>query len=77
MHSLLPEHCRLHQAVNYRYEASAAPSASLFNLTTAKIIYLRITNRTTNAYKNAIMVIKELNSSVGNSTMKFDIYIQK
>jgi hypothetical protein len=60
-----------------RYEASAAPSASLFNLTTAKIIYLRITNRTTTAYKNAIMVIKELNSSAGNSTMKFDIYIQK
>ncbi|TKC55582.1 hypothetical protein FBD94_24810 [Pedobacter hiemivivus] len=60
-----------------RYEASAAPSASLFNLTTAKIIYLRITNRTTTAYKNAIMVIKEVNSSAGNSTMKFDIYIQK
>ncbi|MNK01701.1 hypothetical protein D3C87_195070 [compost metagenome] len=60
-----------------RYEATAAPSTSLFNLSTAKILFLRITNKVNNTYKNAIMEVKEVNSNAGNSTIKFDIYIQK
>ena len=60
-----------------KFDATATATTSIFNLTTANIIYIRIPDATGAGYKNAIMVVKDATSSGGTSTVKFDIYVQK
>jgi hypothetical protein len=60
-----------------KFDAAATPTTSIFNLTTANLIYIRIPDVTGPGYKNALMVVKEATSAGGASTVKFDIYIQK
>ncbi|WAC40535.1 hypothetical protein [Pedobacter sp. SL55] len=53
-------------------------SSQVYNTTNASIIYAQIPN-SAGVMKNCIIKVKEfsVNSTVGNSTIKFDIYIQK
>ncbi|WP_017257569.1 hypothetical protein [Pedobacter arcticus] len=61
-----------------RYTATAAATASLFNLTDGKLVYLKITDPLTSITKNALICIKDAkDDGAVNSTIKFDIYIQK
>jgi len=59
-----------------RYEANGAPSATLFNLTSANLIYTRIPTGAT-TFKNALIQVKDIHVDGGNSTIRFDILIQK
>jgi hypothetical protein len=58
-----------------RYDPSSPASASLFNLTDAYLIYVRIPDGA--GHKNAIVRLKEIMPDGGNSTIKFDFHIQK
>lgn len=64
---------------NPRFDAVAAPTTSVFNKTTARIIYAKITDPSTSVVKNALIHVKDAvaEANVNNSTIKFDIYIQK
>lgn len=59
-----------------RYQPSGSPSTSLFNLTDARLVYIRIPD-SSGGFKNAILHVKEVTPDAGNSTIKFDIYVQK
>jgi hypothetical protein len=61
-----------------RFDAAAAASATVFNLTDASLIYVRIPDFAGSAtYKNALIKVKEATSTTGTSTIKFDIIVQK
>ncbi len=61
-----------------RYDANTAGTSSLFNATTANLIAVRIPDvGNPSSSKFALIRVKEANFSAGNSTIKFDIYIQK
>jgi len=63
-----------------RYDAAATPSSSIFNATNANLIAVRIPDiGNPNSSKLAVIHVKEcaVAPTVGNSTIKFDIYIQK
>lgn len=60
-----------------RFDAVAAATATVFNTTTAYLIYVRIPDANGITYKNALIRAKEAVSSTGTSTVKFDILIQK
>jgi len=64
---------------NPRFDAAAAPTTSVFNATTARVIFIKITDPSTSVVKNGIIHVKEgvAANPIGNSTIKFDIYIQK
>jgi hypothetical protein len=64
---------------NPRFDAAATPTTSVFNATTARVIFVKITDPTTSIVKNGIIHVKEgvAANPIGNSTIKFDIYIQK
>lgn len=60
-----------------RFDPVATPTTGIFNLTNAYLIYVRIPDVGGTTYKNAIIRAKEVVSASGNSTVKFDILIQK
>jgi len=62
---------------NPRYDGTTAAAAGFFNTTNGRLIYAKVRNPTTQATKNVLIHIKEIKLDGGNSTTKFDIYIQK
>lgn len=60
-----------------RFDAVAAATTSIFNTTTAYLIYIRIPDANGTTYKNALLRAKEATSTTGTSTIKFDILVQK
>ena len=62
-----------------RYDAAAAPTSAIFNTTTgSNLIAVKIPDVGSAAtFKLALIHVKEANFNAGNSTIKFDIYIQK
>jgi hypothetical protein len=60
-----------------RLDAVAAPTTSIFNLTSAYLIYVRIPDAGGATYKNALIRVKEGTSTAGTSTVKFDFLVQK
>jgi hypothetical protein len=63
-----------------RFDAAATPSSSIFNATSANLIAVRIPDiGNPSSFKLAVIHVKEcvVANPVGNSTIKFDIYIQK
>jgi hypothetical protein len=60
-----------------RFDPSVAATSSIFNISTAYLIYARVPNSTGTTYKNVLIRAKEVVSSVGTSTVKFDIIVQK
>ncbi len=61
-----------------RFDAASAASATIFNLTNANLIYVRIPDAAgSTTYKNALIKVKEASSTTGTSTIKFDIIVQK
>lgn len=65
-------------ASSARFDSSVAASATVFNLTNASLIYVRIPDFAGAAtYKNALIKVKEATSTTGTSTIKFDIIVQK
>lgn len=61
------------------YDATAATSSSIFNATTAYLIAVKIPDVGVGAttFKYALIRVKAATVDAGNSTIKFDIYIQK
>lgn len=62
---------------NPRYDGTTAASAGFFNKTNGRLIYAKVRNTVTQATKNMLIHIKDVKLDGGNSTTKFDIYIQK
>ncbi len=64
---------------NPRFDTSVAATTSIFNKTTARVVFIKITDPATGLIKNAIINVKDctVGNPIGNSTIKFDIYIQK
>lgn len=62
---------------NPRYDGTTAAAAGFFNTTNGRLIYAKVKNPTTQATKNMLIHVKEIKLDGGNSTVKFDIYIQK
>lgn len=62
-----------------RFTTGAAnTSTNLFNLTDGKLLYAKLTNQQTSITKNVLIHIKDANVDGNtNSTIKFDMYIQK
>lgn len=61
-----------------RFDAAAAPTATVFNLTGGSIVYVRFPlPGNPSAYKNALIKVKEATSASGTSTIRFDIMVQK
>lgn len=61
-----------------RFDADATATATVFNLTNASLIYVRIPDSGgATTYKNALIKVKEATSTTGTSTIRFDIIVQK
>jgi hypothetical protein len=60
-----------------RFDAAATATTSIFNTTTAYLIYIRVPDANGTTYKNALLRVKETTSTTGTSTIKFDILVQK
>lgn len=61
-----------------RFDPAVTAGATVFNLTNASLIYVRIPDFAgATTYKNALIRVKEATSTSGTSTIKFDIIVQK
>ncbi|WP_256010097.1 hypothetical protein [Desertivirga xinjiangensis] len=64
--------------VSARFDPASAGTTSVFNLTTASLIYVRIPDiGNPSTYKNALIKIREATSTGNTSTVQFEIMIQK
>ncbi|WP_374163735.1 hypothetical protein [Arcticibacter sp. MXS-1] len=61
-----------------KYDATATPASNIFNTTSAYLIWFRIP-QANGSNKNCLVRVKEvnINATVGLSTVKFDIIVQK
>ncbi len=60
-----------------KFDPTLTATTSIFNLTNAYLIAVKIPDIGASTYKNGLIRVKEATSTLGTSTIKFDIYIQK